>query len=70
MKTTLVAMSLLGLLTVSSVQAQGLDARPCDTQDDCPTVLCCGWATPVETGKGYEHKICYKPSETFYTSFN
>jgi hypothetical protein len=57
-------------MAVSTVNAQGLDARPCDNQDDCPTTLCCGWAIPLVELEGQEHKICYKPSESSYTNFN
>ena len=58
-------MMLLGVL--SSVQAQGLDPSPCDTQDDCATVMCCGWAVPLKPGEGVERKICYRPQSTTYT---
>ena len=68
MKTSLGVIALLGLLRM--VDAQGLDASPCDTGNDCPTVLCCGWATPIEGSTGDEHKICYRPNYNRYTKFN
>lgn len=78
MKTSPTVLSILGLLVTSSQAIlQGKDARPCDNQDDCPTVLCCGWAMPFEDEeqqavgiKGYKQKICYKPTAEYYTNFN
>ena len=58
------------LMAVNSVGAQGLDARPCDNQDNCPTTQCCGWAQPLVEKEGHEHKICYDPSKTLYTNYN
>jgi len=69
-KMKVIGTTLALLMAVSSVGAQGLDARPCDNQDDCPTTLCCGWAQPLVEKEGHEHKICYEPSKTTYTNFN
>ena len=68
MKTSVGVIALLGLLKMAN--AQGLDASPCDTQNDCATVFCCGWATPIEGSTGDEHKICYRPNYNKYINFN
>ena len=47
MKTSLGILSILSLLSWVNGRKPN-DARPCNNQDDCPTVLCCGWAMPFE----------------------
>ena len=51
------------------VSAQ-FDAKKCRNYLDCPSTLCCGWATPQKEGFGERHKICYRPTEEVYMNFN
>ena len=62
-----VAICLLGLLGTAEAQ---FDAKKCQNYNDCPSTLCCGWATPQVARYGTRHKICYRPNQKLYMNYN
>lgn len=57
----------MGVVSYASAQ---FDAKRCNINLDCPTVLCCGTATPQIARYGEVHKICYRPTEKLYMNYN
>lgn len=58
---------LIGMLGMAEAQ---FDAKKCQNYNDCPTTLCCGWATPQISRYGTRHKICYRPNQKLYMNYN
>lgn len=67
MKISHIILCLLGVVSYASAQ---FDAKKCTANIDCPTVLCCGTATPQIARYGEVHKICYRPTEKLYMNYN